>query len=134
MSFAGDLKGTRDYIVTAVKGVWGTTTHEPPEIPITPPFTWVQTVGVTIEPSSIGYDKVTVVWSVAGRFDKVTNLDDAKIDKLHAVRDAILADPHAGGYCTMVDVVGAEFSDRDPKDPYYEVEITVTAVIEAARP
>lgn len=135
MAFDDNLKGVRDYIVTAIKGVWGNTSHEPPEMVNSLPFTLVTTSGVSMEPETLGAsDEALVTYTIGGAFAKVGNLDDAKITKFHQARDALLADPHANDNCTELRVVSCDFTDQDPKDNRYEVVMVVEARISADRP
>lgn len=135
MAFSDDVKGTRDYIQDAVKAVWGVTSVIPPEIEEGTPFCLIQSQQITFEPLSLAsQDMATVVFTVGGRFDKVTNVDDAKIDKIHAARNAILADRHAGGYATRLSVTSADMSDDSTLDDFYEVLLVVEAQICADLP
>lgn len=136
MAFNDDLKGTRDYLLDAVRGVWGLSSHEPPELESPTPFVLVMVDSIRFEPDSIASsDMAYVTYIVGGRFALPTNdVDDAKIDKLHSARDAILADLHAGNFATEIMVTAADLSDADTKDDEYEVVLTVEAMISADRP
>lgn len=134
MAFEDDVKGTRDYLVTAIKGVWGTTSHEPPKITTPNPFTQVVVANMSFEPLSVSSsDMALVTFVIGGSFDASGPTNDEAIEKIHDARDAILADTHAGGFATSVQLDQADIIDDDPKDGEYQIVLQVSAKISADR-
>lgn len=134
MAFKDDVKGTRDYLVTQAKTVWGTASHEPAFIKVNEPFTLIQIEGMTFEPESIASsDTAYVEFSIAGQFEVSGPVDNTRIELISDLRAAILNDPHAGGFATSLMVTAASVDGAAIGEKFYQVYMTVVAEISADR-
>lgn len=134
MAFKDDLKGTRDYLVTKTVATWGVSSHEPPKVKVSEPFTLIELEEITFEPESISSsDTAFATFSIAGQFEVGGPVDNDRMEKISDLRAAILTDPHAGNFATSLQVTAATVGGGAIGEKFYQVFMTVVAEISADR-